>query len=656
MALIELSDPNSLSRADSKTIAVLFKQHPEITFFVPDVPYTIKLGKEEHTVTLDHGVLRRERAHHPGFRYEILDPTPLGKGGEATIFKNVGTLALNERGDEVISIRKDKTAVIRKTMLAMEGTPEEKQEIERAQKVTELTPQELHAKSAVIVRNWDVTSALSVMNLFNGMDLDKALHEHLSIDQLLDIAKKSWQSLANYHATGNVHLDIKPENLMVNLTSNQVVIIDPGKAKKSGENDDPLEGPIGTPVYMSPEAAAHRRGEPVNATSTHSDVFSMGLTVAEMFGAEQRGKNDDRFTLTENIEGNRYPITNLFEGIGEGLSGEHKKLIYTKLEEIRTAPANNRPAAQEIADFFTGIQRERHPEVYQTVDDFQKAIQENTKKGKEVFVSLSNATSIQAQIQFLREYREISSDAQQILCDTIRKTEDKDIPELKRALGIHVVGNVASNDKEQIIKAVEGTTRQFNEQILQLQMQLSFLERLHASSAKNPYLQKEIQKIQQEILNVFKKERNPAHLDDTAILVKKMEALVDKRKQDPSIVNILVACSTKLIELSKDRSSLADLQKKLIHAIQDYAQNYYKDSLMKTPKNAEKLFSRLADLQDLLKLTSESTNEKNLSENISKRVNQLEKGATSSLKINMEKIMKDHFITERNTASYIKKI
>ncbi len=84
-------------------------------------------------------------------------------------------------------------------------------------------------------------------------------------------------ALQTAHAAGVVHRDLKPSNILVD-GSGRARVMDFGIAARvqDGQRQAAAQLVVGTPGYMSPEAA---RGE---APSPAMDVFSAGLVLVEL--------------------------------------------------------------------------------------------------------------------------------------------------------------------------------------------------------------------------------------------------------------------------------------------------------------------------------------------------------------------------------------
>jgi serine/threonine-protein kinase len=126
------------------------------------------------------------------------------------------------------------------------------------------------------------------MEHLEGRMLDKVIDETgaLSEVRVVHILRQLGEALTEAHELGIVHRDLKPENIMlVRRGSDEefVKVLDFGIAKQLGPESSALTGvglAVGTPLYMSPEAAAGAEVTPA------SDVYSIGIVTYEMLSGE----------------------------------------------------------------------------------------------------------------------------------------------------------------------------------------------------------------------------------------------------------------------------------------------------------------------------------------------------------------------------------
>ncbi|MGD2136330.1 MAG: serine/threonine-protein kinase [Gemmatimonadales bacterium] len=120
-----------------------------------------------------------------------------------------------------------------------------------------------------------------VMELLNGLDFDELVRRFGPVrpDRVVYLLRQACHSLAEAHAAGLIHRDIKPTNLFtcrVALEADFVKVLDFGLAKPSpgsGGSEVRLTAPeitLGTPAYMAPELA---RGEEVDH---RIDIYAVG--------------------------------------------------------------------------------------------------------------------------------------------------------------------------------------------------------------------------------------------------------------------------------------------------------------------------------------------------------------------------------------------
>ena len=123
-----------------------------------------------------------------------------------------------------------------------------------------------------------------VMELVGGKTLHQLLSTtRLSRDQILDIVCQLADAMAQAHAAGLIHGDLKPANLMIE-PSGQLRIMDFGLARKidplATESGDVLQTQ-GTIAYLAPEILNGKH------PSTLSDIYAVGVLMYEMMHGER---------------------------------------------------------------------------------------------------------------------------------------------------------------------------------------------------------------------------------------------------------------------------------------------------------------------------------------------------------------------------------
>jgi len=207
-------------------------------------------------------------------RYEIIEP--LGKGGFSSVYRVQDTV-LHE--DMALKI-----------MVADEGIAHNTTD----QLIHEFKLQQSINDLSHIVKTHDprpctykgLSLLLLPMELADGGSLRQWLMEHQDSDQRqstgLQLFRQACLGVKAIHGAGLVHLDIKPENIL--LVAGKAKIADFGLgrygASQFAQNPDQLlrQG-IGTPQYMSPEQFQVSRQKEVGPAS---DIYSLGIILFEL--------------------------------------------------------------------------------------------------------------------------------------------------------------------------------------------------------------------------------------------------------------------------------------------------------------------------------------------------------------------------------------
>jgi serine/threonine-protein kinase len=122
-----------------------------------------------------------------------------------------------------------------------------------------------------------------VLELVEGISLEELMSEPLSLDRIVRFVDQLLRGLEHAHASGLVHRDLKPDNVIVEINADgeNARIVDFGIATLSQPDEmlDRLTGTgmiVGTPLYMAPEQA---RAEPVDH---RADLYALGIILYEM--------------------------------------------------------------------------------------------------------------------------------------------------------------------------------------------------------------------------------------------------------------------------------------------------------------------------------------------------------------------------------------
>jgi serine/threonine-protein kinase len=232
-------------------------------------------------------------------RYEVDLRQPLGTGGMATVYRG-----------------KDLRA--RRTVAVKTLRPEYRTDPDSRRRFRQEARLMAFVSHPNLVTVYDLHEELSgswvVMEYVPGQNLKKLLDQHgpLPPEEVLLLLEQIAGALGHLHARNLVHLDIKPQNLIV-TPDGTVKLIDFGLAQPTGPRQEMVGGTaFGTVAYLAPEQAS---GEPVDAAT---DVYALGCVVYELLTGLPP------FTAPE--------------------GAEHKRqLIRAHLEQLPVAPSEVRP-------------------------------------------------------------------------------------------------------------------------------------------------------------------------------------------------------------------------------------------------------------------------------------------------------------------------
>jgi eukaryotic-like serine/threonine-protein kinase len=210
-----------------------------------------------------------------GDRYYIV--REIGRGGMATVY-----LADDPKHGRQVAVK-----VLHHEIARVIGRERFLREIEIAASLSHPHILPLHdSGEAQAEEHADVSFLYFVSPFVAGESLRDRLHREpqVATEEAVRLGREIALALDYAHRQGVIHLDIKPENIL--LQDGHAVIADFGIARAmSSAGDDAMAGQmplLGTPSYMSPEQAS---GAP--DVDGRSDIFSLGCVLYEMITGER---------------------------------------------------------------------------------------------------------------------------------------------------------------------------------------------------------------------------------------------------------------------------------------------------------------------------------------------------------------------------------
>ncbi len=133
---------------------------------------------------------------------------------------------------------------------------------------------------------------LITMPLVRGGSLAGLIREYgrLPLDYALEVTDQLLDALAAVHASGLIHRDVKPANILLEPTIDHIPDVRLGDFGIATPLDESrltqLHGVIGTPGYLSPEAVAGADPDP------RQDLYAVGAVLVEMLLGQKPSRTE----------------------------------------------------------------------------------------------------------------------------------------------------------------------------------------------------------------------------------------------------------------------------------------------------------------------------------------------------------------------------
>jgi serine/threonine-protein kinase len=200
-----------------------------------------------------------------------------------------------------------------------------------------------------------------VMEHLDGEDLGSIVRsgEKLTVATAVELVRQACLGVAEAHAAGIVHRDIKPQNLFVTRGprgQRVVKVLDFGVARWEREALMSLTQStqlVGSPGYMSPEAFRSSR-----SVDARADVWSLGVVLYELLAGKRPFVGAGLVEMATSVMGQApAPLAELRPDLPVGLAA----VVHKCLEKERDDRYANAAALAEVLAPFVGASRGPRP-------------------------------------------------------------------------------------------------------------------------------------------------------------------------------------------------------------------------------------------------------------------------------------------------------
>ncbi len=156
------------------------------------------------------------------------------------------------------------------------------------------------------------SNAYIAMDFVSGhsMSLRLRKREYLTVGECIRITRDMLRGLAVAHASGIVHGDIKPANILYDSARDIYILTDFGAAYTGGRGREGENVIMGTPAYMSPEQLEGKK------LDGRSDLFSLAVTLYHLLTGQQPFAGSTLPELKRNILADEPDLNHLTLPVG----------------------------------------------------------------------------------------------------------------------------------------------------------------------------------------------------------------------------------------------------------------------------------------------------------------------------------------------------
>ncbi len=169
----------------------------------------------------------------------------------------------------------------------------------------------------------------------------------LPVAEATRIALQIAEAMEEAHEQGVIHRDLKPANVMITSKGN-VKVLDFGVAKLLADTDitqslTDATGPIGTPLYMSPEQALGK------SVDKRTDLWSLGALYYELLTGQPPFRADSGVAVLHQVIAGQFPS---LRHIRPGLPDEAEHIVNKAMQKD---PARRYATAAQMTHDLSGL-------------------------------------------------------------------------------------------------------------------------------------------------------------------------------------------------------------------------------------------------------------------------------------------------------------
>jgi len=206
----------------------------------------------------------------------------LGSGGCGDVYKAVHRAS-------------QRLAAVKLLRRGLNGNSEVRERFKREAKIASQLQSDHVIATYEIMIDSDSDHPFIAMELIEGETLEEKIRREKTLEprEAARIIRESSLGLAEAHAKGLVHRDVKPSNIMLDRDRCRAKLGDFGLARWSDDTRMTEPGAfLGTPAYMSPEQAMW-----IESVGPASDIFSMGVILYEALAGIAPFRGEDHGSL-----------------------------------------------------------------------------------------------------------------------------------------------------------------------------------------------------------------------------------------------------------------------------------------------------------------------------------------------------------------------